>query len=82
VHILVFTSSRNTFHSMFFTTVHLFLQVLNKFDYFFTAVFTIELILKLISYGFVLHDGAFCRSAFNLLDLLVVCVSLISLVSR
>jgi len=67
---------------MSFTTVHLFLQVLNKFDYFFTAVFTIELILKLISYGFVLHDGAFCRSAFNLLDLLVVCVSLISLVSR
>ncbi|XP_037711486.1 voltage-dependent calcium channel type D subunit alpha-1 isoform X4 [Drosophila subpulchrella] len=56
-------------------------KVLNKFDYFFTAVFTIELILKLISYGFVLHDGAFCRSAFNLLDLLVVCVSLISLVS-
>ncbi|XP_030377282.1 voltage-dependent calcium channel type D subunit alpha-1 isoform X2 [Scaptodrosophila lebanonensis] len=56
-------------------------KVLNKFDYFFTAVFTIELILKLISYGFVLHDGAFCRSAFNLLDLLVVCVSLISLAS-
>ncbi|XP_037814454.1 muscle calcium channel subunit alpha-1-like [Lucilia sericata] len=53
--------------------------VLNKFDYFFTAVFTIELLLKLISYGFVLHDGAFCRSAFNLLDLLVVCVSLISI---
>ncbi|KAH8409975.1 hypothetical protein KR009_003411, partial [Drosophila setifemur] len=56
-------------------------KVLNKFDYFFTAVFTIELILKLISYGFVLHDGAFCRSAFNLLDFLVVCVSLISLTS-
>ncbi|XP_070132943.1 voltage-dependent calcium channel type D subunit alpha-1 isoform X5 [Drosophila bipectinata] len=55
-------------------------KVLNKFDYFFTAVFTIELILKLIAYGFVLHDGAFCRSAFNLLDLLVVCVSLVSLV--
>ncbi|XP_033150716.1 LOW QUALITY PROTEIN: voltage-dependent calcium channel type D subunit alpha-1 [Drosophila busckii] len=55
--------------------------VLLKFDYFFTAVFTIELILKLISYGFVLHDGAFCRSAFNLLDLLVVFVSLISIVS-
>ncbi|XP_023163091.2 voltage-dependent calcium channel type D subunit alpha-1 isoform X7 [Drosophila hydei] len=53
-------------------------KVLLKFDYFFTAVFTIELILKLISYGFVLHDGAFCRSAFNLLDLVVVCVSLIS----
>ncbi|KAL9928146.1 muscle calcium channel subunit alpha-1-like isoform 1-T2 [Glossina fuscipes fuscipes] len=53
--------------------------VLNKFDYFFTAVFTVELLLKLIAYGFVLHDGAFCRSAFNLLDLLVVCVSLVSI---
>ncbi|XP_058464839.1 muscle calcium channel subunit alpha-1 isoform X1 [Malaya genurostris] len=54
-------------------------QILNYFDYFFTSVFTIELLLKLISYGFLLHDGAFCRSAFNLLDLLVVCVSLISM---
>lgn len=59
-----------------------FLQILNYFDYFFTAVFTIELLLKLISYGFVLHKGAFCRSAFNLLDILVVCVSLISMVFR
>ncbi|XP_049533955.1 muscle calcium channel subunit alpha-1-like isoform X5 [Anopheles darlingi] len=54
-------------------------QILNYFDYFFTSVFTIELLLKLISYGFLFHDGAFCRSAFNLLDLLVVCVSLISM---
>jgi voltage-dependent calcium channel L type alpha-1D len=51
---------------------------LNHFDYFFTTVFTIEIALKVISYGMLLHDGAFCRSAFNLLDLLVVCVSLIS----
>ncbi|KAL1129887.1 hypothetical protein AAG570_012831, partial [Ranatra chinensis] len=53
-------------------------KILVYFDYFFTTVFTIEICLKMISYGFVLHDGAFCRSAFNLLDLLVVCVSLIS----
>jgi hypothetical protein len=33
----------------------------------------------MVSYGFVLHDGAFCRSAFNLLDLLVVFVSLIAM---
>ncbi|XP_014299103.1 muscle calcium channel subunit alpha-1 isoform X3 [Microplitis demolitor] len=56
--------------------------ILNNFDYFFTSVFTIEICLKMITYGFVLHDGAFCRSAFNLLDLLVVCVSLISMVWR
>ncbi|XP_035739036.1 muscle calcium channel subunit alpha-1-like isoform X3 [Vespa mandarinia] len=55
-------------------------QILNYFDYFFTSVFTIEICLKMISYGFVIHDGAFCRSAFNLLDLLVVCVSLVSIV--
>ncbi|XP_073994416.1 ca[2+]-channel protein alpha[[1]] subunit D isoform X2 [Rhodnius prolixus] len=53
-------------------------KVLIYFDYFFTSVFTVEICLKMISYGFVLHDGAFCRSAFNLLDLLVVCVSLVS----
>ncbi|XP_051160359.1 muscle calcium channel subunit alpha-1 isoform X2 [Leptopilina boulardi] len=54
--------------------------ILNYFDYFFTTVFTIEICLKMISYGAFIHDGAFCRSAFNLLDLLVVCVSLISIV--
>ncbi|XP_076641129.1 ca[2+]-channel protein alpha[[1]] subunit D isoform X4 [Halictus rubicundus] len=54
-------------------------QVLLNFDYFFTTVFTIEIWLKMISYGFIIHDGAFCRSAFNLLDLLVVCSSLISM---
>ncbi|EFX89598.1 hypothetical protein DAPPUDRAFT_310458 [Daphnia pulex] len=53
-------------------------KILNHFDYFFTTVFTIEIALKVIAYGLVLHKGAFCRSAFNLLDLLVVCVSLIS----
>lgn len=57
-------------------------QILNKFDFFFTAVFAIELILKVIAYGFILHKGAFCRSAFNLLDLLVVSVSLVSMLFR
>ncbi|XP_044741496.1 muscle calcium channel subunit alpha-1 [Chrysoperla carnea] len=53
--------------------------ILEKFDYFFTSVFTAELLLKMISYGLILHDGAFCRSAFNVLDLVVVFVSLISI---
>lgn len=59
-----------------------FFKTLLIFDYIFTAIFTVELILKLISYGFILHKGAFCRSAFNLLDLLVVCVSLVSAFNR
>nr|XP_037270737.1 LOW QUALITY PROTEIN: muscle calcium channel subunit alpha-1-like [Rhipicephalus microplus] len=52
--------------------------ILNYFDYFFTTVFTIEITLKVIAYGVILHKGSFCRSYFNLLDVLVVCVSLIS----
>ncbi|XP_064107830.1 muscle calcium channel subunit alpha-1-like isoform X37 [Macrobrachium nipponense] len=52
--------------------------ILNYFDIFFTSVFTVEICLKVTAYGFVLHPGAFLRSAFNCLDLLVVAVSLIS----
>ncbi|CAH1784487.1 unnamed protein product [Owenia fusiformis] len=53
-------------------------KILNNFDIFFTTVFTIEIIIKIIAYGLILHKGSFCRSAFNLLDILVVTVSLIS----
>lgn len=52
--------------------------VLNYFDVFFTTIFTVEIALKTITDGFALHEGAFCRSAFNLLDLFVVCCSLLS----
>ena len=69
--------------SRHFSTLRRFLfQILNYFDYFFTTIFTVEVCLKVISYGFILHPGAFCRSGFNLLDLLVVAVSLISFVFR
>ncbi|KAL0102109.1 hypothetical protein PUN28_018567 [Cardiocondyla obscurior] len=56
--------------------------ILNRFDYVFTTIFTIEICLKMISYGFIIHEGAFCRSAFNLLDLLVVCASLVSMIAK
>ena len=55
------------------------LQILKIFDYIFTAIFSAELLLKTISYGCILHDGAFLRSAFNVLDLVVVCVSIVSI---
>ncbi|XP_078597260.1 voltage-dependent L-type calcium channel subunit alpha-1D-like isoform X34 [Branchiostoma floridae x Branchiostoma japonicum] len=53
--------------------------ILGYMDYVFTSAFTIEIILKVIVFGFIMHPGSFCRSAFNLLDLLVVTVSLISI---
>ncbi|CAH1264656.1 CACNA1C [Branchiostoma lanceolatum] len=54
-------------------------KILGYMDYVFTSAFTIEIILKVIVFGFIMHPGSFCRSAFNLLDLLVVTVSLISI---
>ncbi|XP_070400944.1 voltage-dependent L-type calcium channel subunit alpha-1D isoform X4 [Nothobranchius furzeri] len=54
------------------------LQVLGYADYVFTSVFTVEIVLKMTVYGAFLHTGSFCRNAFNLLDLLVVSVSLTS----
>nr|XP_055023196.1 voltage-dependent L-type calcium channel subunit alpha-1D isoform X1 [Misgurnus anguillicaudatus] len=52
--------------------------VLGYFDYAFTAIFAVEILLKMMAFGAFLHKGAFCRSYFNLLDLLVVAVSLVS----
>ncbi|XP_063929307.1 muscle calcium channel subunit alpha-1 isoform X1 [Zophobas morio] len=57
-------------------------NILKIFDYIFTAIFSAELLLKTISYGCILHDGAFLRSAFNVLDLVVVCVSIVSIYSQ
>ncbi|XP_066212111.1 voltage-dependent L-type calcium channel subunit alpha-1F isoform X4 [Saccopteryx leptura] len=53
-------------------------HILGYFDYAFTSIFTVEILLKMMVFGAFLHQGSFCRSWFNLLDLLVVSVSLIS----
>uniref|UniRef100_A0A8C5T0J7 Voltage-dependent L-type calcium channel subunit alpha n=1 Tax=Laticauda laticaudata TaxID=8630 RepID=A0A8C5T0J7_LATLA len=53
-------------------------NILGYFDYAFTSIFTVEILLKMTSFGAFLHKGSFCRNWFNLLDLLVVSVSLIS----
>nr|QFP39652.1 voltage-gated calcium channel subunit alpha 1-like protein [Tridacna squamosa] len=55
-------------------------RILNYFDYIFTSVFTIEIIVKIVAYGLIIHKGSFCRSFFNILDLIVVGVSLVSFV--
>ncbi|MEE6501699.1 hypothetical protein FKM82_004299 [Ascaphus truei] len=52
--------------------------VLGYADYVFTSMFTFEIVLKMLTFGAFLHKGSFCRNYFNLLDLLVVGVSLVS----
>ncbi|XP_041712697.1 dihydropyridine-sensitive L-type skeletal muscle calcium channel subunit alpha-1 isoform X4 [Coregonus clupeaformis] len=54
-------------------------KVLAYADIVFTTVFTIEIVLKMTVYGAFLHPGSFCRNSFNMLDLLVVAVSLLSM---
>ncbi|NXI54348.1 CAC1S protein, partial [Chloroceryle aenea] len=54
-------------------------QVPVYFDIGFTSVFTVEIVLKMTAYGAFLHKGSFCRNSFNILDLLVVAVSLTSM---
>ncbi|KAM6977782.1 dihydropyridine-sensitive L-type skeletal muscle calcium channel subunit alpha-1-like [Aplochiton taeniatus] len=54
-------------------------KVLAYADIVFTTVFTIEIVLKMTVYGAFLHKGSFCRNSFNMLDLLVVGVSLLSM---
>ncbi|KAK6303222.1 hypothetical protein J4Q44_G00256760 [Coregonus suidteri] len=54
-------------------------KVLAYADIIFTTVFTIEIVLKMTVYGAFLHPGSFCRNSFNMLDLLVVAVSLLSM---
>uniref|UniRef100_A0A8C7V155 Voltage-dependent L-type calcium channel subunit alpha n=1 Tax=Oncorhynchus mykiss TaxID=8022 RepID=A0A8C7V155_ONCMY len=59
-------------------TVEILLKILGYADYVFTSMFTFEILLKMTAFGAFLHKGAFCRNYFNLLDLLVVGVSLVS----
>ncbi|KAA8580175.1 hypothetical protein FQN60_005710, partial [Etheostoma spectabile] len=64
-----------------FTNLILFFILLSSIsyaDHVFTGLFTIEIILKMTAYGAFLHKGSFCRNYFNILDLVVVSVSLIS----
>ncbi|KAI5095068.1 voltage-dependent L-type calcium channel subunit alpha-1S, partial [Silurus meridionalis] len=54
-------------------------KILAYADIVFTTVFTIEIVLKMTVYGALLHKGSFCRNSFNILDLIVVVVSLMSM---
>ena len=53
-------------------------QRLVYFDYGFTCVFAIEVFLKVIDYGVILHPGSYLRELWNVMDMLVVSCAITS----
>ncbi|XP_011300228.1 voltage-dependent calcium channel type A subunit alpha-1 isoform X3 [Fopius arisanus] len=54
-------------------------EVLNYFDYAFTGVFAIEMILKVIDLGIMLHPGSYLREFWNIMDAVVVICAVVSM---
>ncbi|KAG7491439.1 hypothetical protein MATL_G00003720 [Megalops atlanticus] len=53
-------------------------NVLRYFDYVFTGVFTFEMLMKMVDLGLVLHQGAYFRDLWNILDFIVVSGALVA----
>nr|XP_018900706.1 PREDICTED: voltage-dependent calcium channel type A subunit alpha-1 [Bemisia tabaci] len=53
--------------------------VLNHFDYAFTGVFTVEMLLKIVDLGVILHPGSYLREFWNIMDAVVVIFAGVSL---
>jgi len=53
-------------------------DILNKFDYVFTCVFTMELLLKVVDLGIILHPGSYLREFWNIMDAVVVICAAVS----
>ncbi|KAL5275640.1 cac family protein [Megaselia abdita] len=53
-------------------------KILNYFDYAFTGVFTIELLLKIVDLGIILHPGSYLREFWNIMDAVVVICAAVS----
>lgn len=54
-------------------------DILNKFDYAFTGVFAVEMFLKIVDLGIILHPGAYLREFWNIMDAIVVICALVSM---
>lgn len=53
-------------------------RILNYFDYAFTGVFTIEMVLKIVDLGVILHPGSYLREFWNIMDAVVVICAMVS----
>ena len=56
-----------------------FNQILKALDLIFSVIFMMELIVKVISLGFLFHPGSYLRNPWNMLDAAIVLISILSL---
>lgn len=49
--------------------------VLSWFDSVLTVLFMIEVVIKIIAYGFILHKGAYLRNSWNIMDFAITAVA-------
>ncbi|XP_060526741.1 voltage-dependent calcium channel type A subunit alpha-1 isoform X5 [Cylas formicarius] len=54
-------------------------NILDKFDYAFTGVFAVEMFLKVIDLGVIMHPGSYLREFWNIMDAVVVVCALVSM---
>ncbi|VDP25739.1 unnamed protein product [Schistosoma curassoni] len=52
-------------------------HILEKIENVFIVIFTVECVLKIIAFGFVMHPGAYLRNAWNILDFTIVILGLL-----
>eukprot|EP00128_Syssomonas_multiformis_P009914 Colp12_sorted_trinity150504_noHs@11806 len=57
-------------------------QILNTGDTVFMSVFIFEMCAKIIAYGLIFHDGAYLRSAWNVLDGFVVVTGVFNMIGE
>ena len=55
-------------------------KVLGYIDFIFTPIFALEVVVKILNYGVVLHPGAYFRDGWNIMDAMVVAAAIASLV--
>lgn len=53
-------------------------KILDKIDLVFSIIFIVEAVTKIVGMGFVIHKKSYLRSAWNILDFIIVLVSIMS----
>ncbi len=55
-------------------------KTLNKIDVGFTAVFAVEMVLKVIDLGIIFHPKSYLRDIWNIMDSVVVICAIVSMI--